>query len=438
MTMTDFAIRVNHLSKLYRIGGRPRMKYRTLRDTIADAVTDRWRALRSGAKNRNVKYDDTIWALEDVFFEVKRGEVLGLIGRNGAGKSTLLKVLSKITEPTSGYAEICGRVGSLLEVGTGFHGELTGRENIYLNGAILGMKRAEIDRKFDEIVAFAEVEKFIDTPVKRFSSGMYLRLAFAVAAHLETEVLLVDEVLAVGDASFQRKCLGKMQEVGESGRTVIFVSHDLTAISRLAGLSVLLDQGRVRFIGPTEEAIGLYVNQPISDSGDLSLRTDRSGDGVIRLESLSIYNSDGKPVESIGSGEHLTIAVGYRSNLRNLEPSDLVLDLRITDMMGHPITTFSTRFSALRASGMLPQIGTLTCHIPSLALAEESYSIDIWVGYRSATADYIARARELNVTTFDYFGTGYAPVKRKHGAALFDHEWTVDPEEGRSIDIDLA
>jgi lipopolysaccharide transport system ATP-binding protein len=429
--MTDFAIRVDHISKRYRIGDQPKMKYRTLRDTIAETATSGWRALRSGEKKQNGKNDDTIWALKDIFFEVKGGEVLGLIGRNGAGKSTLLKVLSRITEPTSGYADIQGRVGSLLEVGTGFHGELTGRENVYLNGAILGMKRAEIQRKFDEIVAFAEVEKFIDTPVKRYSSGMYLRLAFAVAAHLETEILLVDEVLAVGDAAFQRKCLGKMHEVGESGRTVIFVSHDMTAISRLAPRSVLLDEGQVRFIGPTEAAIRLYASQPIAGKDDLKLRTDRSGDGVIRLESFRVYDLHGNDVESIGSGDSVMIAIGYRSRLRNLQSSDLALDMRLTDVMGHPITTFSTRFSALKKPGPLPQQGTLICRIPSLALAEDTYGIDLWVSYRSATADYIARAAELNVTTFDYFGTGYAPVRRKHGAALFNHEWTIDPQESR-------
>jgi lipopolysaccharide transport system ATP-binding protein len=428
--MTDLAIRIDLISKRYRIGSQPKIKYRTLRDTIADTTIAKWRTLRSGVKNRNGEIDNTIWALKDILIEVKRGEVLGLIGRNGAGKSTLLKILSRITEPTSGYAEIRGRVGSLLEVGTGFHAELTGRENIYLNGAILGMKRAEIDRKFDEIVAFAEVEKFIETPVKRYSSGMYLRLAFAVAAHLETEILLVDEVLAVGDASFRRKCLGKMQEVGESGRTVVFVSHDMTAISRLANLSVFLDQGHVRFIGPTEDAIRLYASQPAAHNGDLGCRTDRSGDGIIRLESLRICDPKGRVVESIGSGEPVTIVVGYRSDLKNLRSSDLVIDVRFTDVMGHPITTFSTRFNALKTHGPLPPAGVLTCQIPSLALAEETYSIDIWVGYCSATADYIARAGELNVTSLDYFGTGYAPIKRKHGAALFDHEWTIDSEEG--------
>jgi len=224
--MNDVAIRVENLGKLYHLGKRER--YRTLRDTLVASIAAPFRRLRSGPSSSGGP--ETIWALKDVSFEVKHGEVIGIIGRNGAGKSTLLKILSRITEPTEGQATISGRVGSLLEVGTGFHPELTGRDNIFLNGAILGMKKAEIERKFDEIVAFAEVERFIDTPVKHYSSGMYVRLAFAVAAHLEPEILIVDEVLAVGDVAFQKKCLGKMGEASRSGRTVLFVSHNMAAV----------------------------------------------------------------------------------------------------------------------------------------------------------------------------------------------------------------
>ena len=246
--MSEVAIRCEGLGKRYRIGKPER--YRTLRDTLTDAVYAPFRRIRSAFQPssfpaaQHPNGDDTIWALKDVSFEITQGEVVGIIGRNGAGKSTLLKILSRITEPTEGHAEIQGRVGSLLEVGTGFHPELTGRENIYLNGAILGMKRAEMQRKFDEIVAFAEVNKFIDTPVKHYSSGMYLRLAFAVAAHLEPEILLVDEVLAVGDAAFQKKCLGKMGDVAKEGRTVLFVSHNMNAIEQLCTACLLLDKGR--------------------------------------------------------------------------------------------------------------------------------------------------------------------------------------------------
>ena len=281
--MSDIAIKVEGLSKLYRIGQRE--PYRTLRDTLTNAFVAPFRKLKlnpnseirnpkgladlpssisnpNGLSNpqsgiRNPK-SDTIWALKDISFEVKQGEVVGIIGRNGAGKSTLLKILSRITEPTEGYADIDGRVGSLLEVGTGFHPELTGRENIFLNGAILGMKKQEIGEKFDEIVAFAEVEKFIDTPVKHYSSGMYLRLAFAVAAHLESEILLVDEVLAVGDIGFQTKCLGKMKDVAGQGRTVLLVSHQLNQIRRLCSECILIDSGRINLYGGTADVVAAY------------------------------------------------------------------------------------------------------------------------------------------------------------------------------------
>lgn len=260
--MQDVVIRVENLGKLYRIGGQER--YKALRDTLTEAWVKPFRRMRSwwsgdGAPSAPAA-DNFIWALKEVSFEVRRGEVIGIIGRNGAGKSTLLKILCRITEPTEGSAEIRGRVGSLLEVGTGFHPELTGRENIYLNGAILGMRKAEIDRKFDEIVAFAEVEKFIDTPVKHFSSGMYVRLAFAVAAHLEPEILLVDEVLAVGDAAFQKKCLGKMGDVAREGRTVLFVSHNMGAVARLCTNGILLDNGKMICSGTSQTVVDRYIS----------------------------------------------------------------------------------------------------------------------------------------------------------------------------------
>ncbi len=255
--MSNIAIKAEGLSKLYRIGGQ-QGKYKTLRDAIASIFNSPIRQLSSAIGNSKPRPQSAFWALKDASFEIQKGEVTGIIGRNGAGKSTLLKILSRITEPTSGYVEICGRVRSLLEVGTGFHQELTGRENILLNGAILGMKRTEIDRKFDEIIAFAEIEKFIDTPVKRYSSGMYLRLAFAVAAHLESEILLVDEVLAVGDAAFQKKCLGKMGEVAKGGRTVLFVSHNMPAVKEMCQQGILLDAGNLIFKGDSSQCIKEY------------------------------------------------------------------------------------------------------------------------------------------------------------------------------------
>jgi lipopolysaccharide transport system ATP-binding protein len=270
--MNDTAIQVEGLSKRYRIGGQQE-RYKTLRGTLMDTAAAPWRALRSPFRRRGGQHpngDNTFWALKDVSFEIKRGEVVGVIGRNGAGKSTLLKVLSRITEPTAGYADIHGRVSSLLEVGTGFHLELTGRENVYLNGAILGMRRDEIDRKFDEIVEFAEVCKFIDTPVKHYSSGMHLRLAFAVAAHLEPEILLVDEVLAVGDMAFQKKCMGKMETVAARGRTVLFVSHNLGAVKELCQTSVVLNNGTLEFRGPVVEGISRYSQSLMEDKADAS------------------------------------------------------------------------------------------------------------------------------------------------------------------------
>jgi lipopolysaccharide transport system ATP-binding protein len=364
-----------------------------------------------------------LWALKDISFEVARGEVLGIIGRNGAGKSTLLKVLARITEPTAGKARTFGRVGSLLEVGTGFHPELTGRENILLSGAILGMRRAEITRKFDQIVAFAEVARFVDTAVKHYSSGMYLRLAFAVAAHLEPAILMVDEVLAVGDLAFQRKCLGKMQEVGQAGQTVLFVSHDLTAISRLATHTIVLKDGQIAFQGATCDAISHYLELRPSDGG-LGDRTDRTGDGVIHLEWIRITNAQGRPIDHVGSGEAVTISIGYRSDLGRVDGDDVALDMRFTDMMGHPITTLSTRFSQPQgraASGR----GVFVCHVPELLLAEESYAIDLWLAYRGGLADCVIRAAELRVVCSNFFETGQEPVKRKHGAALLRHEWRL-------------
>lgn len=306
--MSDIAIRVENLGKQYRIGLTP-MRYRTLRESLVESMSIRGRSERAAIKEEI----GTIWALRDVSFEVYKGQVLGIIGRNGAGKSTLLKILSRITEPTEGYAEIHGRVGSLLEVGTGFHPELSGRENIYLNGAILGMRREEIDRKFDEIVAFSEVEKFIDTPVKRFSSGMYLRLAFAVAAHLEPQILVVDEVLAVGDAEFQRKCLGKMNDVAKEGRTVLFVSHNMSAILRLTEETILLDEGRVILREPTPKAVDHYMASGFSQSGERTWGIDEvpAEAAPFRPIALRVSDHNKRSFDRVRSTEPITIEVEY-------------------------------------------------------------------------------------------------------------------------------
>jgi len=296
--MNDIAIRVEKLGKKYHIAGK-RKKYSRLGDKVVDTVLSPFRRagkLLRGQVTGASDLDQEFWALEDVSFEIKHGEIVGVVGHNGAGKSTLLKILSRITEPTTGFADVFGRVGSLLEVGTGFHPELTGRENVYLNGSILGMRKAEIDRKFDEIVDFAEIEKFIDTPVKHYSSGMYVRLAFSVAAHLEPEVLLIDEVLAVGDVSFQKKSLGKMENVSHQGRTVIFVSHNMNALQRLCPQSILLSRGRMVTQDKTHKVIEKYLsNVTLESTGpncliDLTEQT-REGTGKVYFESL-MYTSD--------------------------------------------------------------------------------------------------------------------------------------------------
>jgi len=311
--MSEVAIRCEGLGKRYRIG--PRERYYALRDTLAGAMYAPFRGLSRLVSPRSAgnhpQSDNTIWALKDVSFEIKQGEVVGIIGRNGTGKSTLLKILSRITEPTEGTAEIHGRVGSLLEVGTGFHLELTGRENIYLNGAILGMRKAEIGRKFDEIVAFAEVEKFMDTPVKHYSSGMYMRLAFAVAAHLEADIMLVDEVLAVGDATFQRKCLGKMGDVAREGRTVLFVSHNMGAITRLCERSFWLDQGKIVLDGVSKEVTSRYQSEYLTARSEWKRRYSENIDGDFAFLSVAVMDSKGQTTSLYGGDEAISVGIGY-------------------------------------------------------------------------------------------------------------------------------
>ena len=307
--MNEYAIQVENLGKQYKIGAEID-RYRTLRDSIGGAFTWPVRLLRGQLKPKKT----TLWALRDVSFDVKRGQVLGVIGRNGAGKSTLLKLLSRVTEPSEGFAKITGRVGSLLEVGTGFHPELTGRENVFLNGAVLGMKRTEIERKFDEIVEFSGVSKFIDTPVKRYSSGMYLRLAFSVAAHLEPEILVVDEVLAVGDAEFQRKCLGKMSDVAQQGRTVLFVSHNMSAILRLTDEAIVLDKGRLVHRAPTKAAVDYYMASGFSKTGERVWREDEipADAAPFRPLALRVRDPRGKVGDTVRSTEPLDVEIEYQ------------------------------------------------------------------------------------------------------------------------------
>jgi len=376
------AIKVENLGKRYKIGTAPtKFQYRMLRDVIMDTVTApvRWaRALT----NKQPLFDSQpnfIWALKDVSFDLEEGKVLGIVGRNGAGKSTLLKVLSRVTEPTLGTVTVRGRVGSLLEVGTGFHPELTGRENIYMNGAILGMRRAEIDGKFDEIVAFSEVEQFIDTPVKRYSSGMYLRLAFAVAAHLEPEILVVDEVLAVGDAEFQKKCIGKMGDVAQQGRTVLFVSHNMSAILRLTGETIVLDKGRLTMRGPTQQAVDYYLSSGQAQAGERIWETDEVPHNAAPFVPIAIRLRDqkGGVIDTVRSIEPVTVEMEYR-----LEAplTGLRVGFYLSTMRGeYIITSFDTddaakyeEFSA-RGSGHYFS----RCTLPADLFNEGRYSLGV-------------------------------------------------------------
>jgi lipopolysaccharide transport system ATP-binding protein len=313
--MSEIAIRAEGIGKKYYIGG-VQARYKTLRETLAETLTTPFRRagqLLRGRAEGIAGLREEFWALKDVSFEVKEGEVVGIIGRNGAGKSTLLKILSRITEPAEGYADIYGRVGALLEVGTGFHPELTGRENIYLNGAILGMKRKEINRKFDEIVAFAEVEHFLDTPAKHYSSGMYMRLAFAVAAHLEPEILIIDEVLSVGDAAFQKKCLGKIGSIANEGRTTLFVTHNMRSVQQLCNRAIWIDKGHIVAEGEANDVVDRYLqSMPIADSPeDIATIIDQlPADPTFRLRNIEV-TQDGERVSRILSGRPLTIRIGY-------------------------------------------------------------------------------------------------------------------------------
>ena len=327
------AIRVESLSKSYRLGRRTSSSYRTLRETLSDSIAGTWHRLRcrrgatgNGTANGSAM-DNAFWALKDVSFEVQPGEVVGIIGRNGAGKSTLLKVLSRITEPAGGRVEVRGRIGSLLEVGTGFHPELTGRENVYLNGSILGMSRNDIERKFNEIVAFAEIDQFLDTPVKRYSSGMYVRLAFAVAAHLDLEILLVDEVLAVGDLEFQKKCLQKMGSIAEGGRTVLFVSHNFGIIHRLCSRVLLLRQGRIQCMGETGDVIRTYLCESLKYEGSWERPPSLPAGPDVCLQRAKILGKDGHTTGIVQCDEPFQVSIDYEV-LRHLPNFEIGIALR--------------------------------------------------------------------------------------------------------------
>jgi len=413
--MNYVAIRAENLSKQYQIGVKNR--HNTLRDQLMGSLRSLFS--RNGAAP---KRNDTFWALKDVSLEIKQGEVIGIIGRNGAGKSTLLKVLSRIIEPTAGVADIRGRVASLLEVGTGFHSELSGRENIYLNGAILGMKKAEIDRKFDEIVDFSGVEKFMDTPVKRYSSGMYVRLAFAVAAHLEPEILIIDEVLAVGDAAFQKKCLAKVEDVGKGGRTVLFVSHNMAAIQGFCSKCFLLNSGQLVTEGLPQSVVEQYLSDvSLGTPAPLGQRKDRQGSGEIQFSEVSILDAKGRNIDVALTGQDVDIALAYRARV---DKPISRLDVHVTfyTTLGQFMFTCSSEASGHPFEGLAPS-GEVVCHIPELPLAPGRYVFNLYSTVGGEMADWVQQAGYLNVAAGDYFGTGQ--LRTHDEGFVVKHKWIV-------------
>lgn len=412
------------MSKRFRL--RHEGRHDNLREVVSHAFTTLFsRKQRTDPQSRRpMAYSEEFWALKGVSFAVKRGEVLGIIGRNGAGKSTLLKILSRITRPTEGSVETTGRIGSLLEVGTGFHPELTGRENVYLNGSILGMRRADISRKFDEIVAFSEVEKFLDTPVKRYSSGMYMRLAFAVAAHLESEILIVDEVLAVGDAHFQKKCLGKMSEVARGGRTILFVSHQMAAVSSLCNRILALKDGVVWALGGSE-IIASYLNSLFSPSGDLV--PQRSSNELLAkkiwLTRVQCLDESGNELSVAISGQVLSIRLHYDTKGPMALPH---FAFSICNARGLPLAYFDTAYSGGPSRTAALGSGSVTCTIPRLPLAAGIYTINALLHDEGVSKDHVVAAARLIVESSDYYGTAKVPPP-DYAPILVDHRWAPVP-----------
>jgi lipopolysaccharide transport system ATP-binding protein len=418
MTSPEFAIKVEHLSKKYRIGA-AQLPYQTLRDRLANGARGVLQSFRRRSSLPAERADE-IWALRDVSFEVKPGEVVGVIGRNGAGKSTLLKLLTHITSPSQGRIEIHGRVGSLLEVGTGFSNELTGRENIYLNGAILGMKKAEIERKFDEIAAFAEVEKFLDTPVKHYSTGMYMRLAFAVAAHLEPEILLVDEVLAVGDAEFQKKCLGKMGEVAEEGRTVLFVSHSMAAIQTLCGRSILINKSQIDIDGLTPLVISRYLEGKSKNQQrqpDHLIR-DLPPKGMCKVSYFRIDSIPKRDIFTIQSGMDIEFVFGCIGEINN---EDMLLSWVLRDSTGQQLILNHNKLEGtqLRTYQGLFEV---VCSIKNFPLTAGKYSIHIEIVVIGNYVDNV-NTEEFTVEEGDFFGNGMT-IESRNARFLFRGIWT--------------
>lgn len=422
--MSNPVVRVESLSKRYLINHHQGAR-EGLRQAVDDALSHPLRWLKSRRQALRQTQEE-YWALKDVSIEINQGEVVGIIGRNGAGKSTLLKILSRITEPTTGRITIDGRIASLLEVGTGFHPELTGRENIFLNGAILGMKSSEIRQKFDEIVAFAGVEKFLDTPVKRYSSGMYVRLAFAVAAHLESDILIVDEVLAVGDAQFQKKCLGKMDDISKrGGRTVLIVSHQMASVSNLCSKCVVLDSGKVAFTGDTKTAVSLY-------NGLSETRIETRNPAAFRAKWAKPYitagrllSLDGKEVDRFHLGAGFTVELKYKCPPahRIKQP---IMGIVVRHSTFGAVTTVN-----MRMSGFHPEptgdAGTIRCIVPQLNLIQGTYSLDLWLGDGATDVDMLSEYLPFAIDESDVYDSGHPP-STNFGVLFINARWDYTEE----------
>jgi len=432
--MSDLAISVQDLRKRYKLGQRG--GYRVLGDAFRAAGRSIARRARDGRLSDPARY---VWALDGVSFDVPQGGIIGVIGRNGAGKSTLLKIISGITDPTEGRVELRGRVGALLEVGTGFHLELTGRENVYLNGSILGMGRREIERKFDDIVEFSGVSRFMETPLKFYSTGMAVRLGFAVAANLEPEILVVDEVLSVGDVEFQERCLGKMRDVASGGRTVLFVSHNMEAISMFCPNSVWLEAGKVQAYGPSGEVIARYVEASRAGGGNwLAGYSHREGTGVVRATSLHVERADGAASDSIESGSPMRIVLEYEAT----DDADLSQPLTVNFVLGASANSGIVSFmSDVAGPGLerTPRRGRVICDIPSLPLMPGHYNLQFSVLLGRLLADKVHQAATVVVTWGDFFGTGRLPPQTAlYGPVLASHTFSIEDADGSFPSLNVA